>query len=210
MVLYRNPEVKMKRFVTVLLIVILFSAMPLLAKDSGTVVSVGHDLTFPLLGKFGEVIRGDLVASFGQIGAIDGGVGFYNYDSARIPFYTYDKDTGINKVDLSKDFDLYVSTITGLDVVIPIGSKLDVIVGLGAWAEVDYMSSVSNIFVYVGPAARADLVFNVSKSFFLDFGVEAQYKLYQMFYDLDSKEYDADPVKDFNYPSCGLRAGIKF
>ena len=199
----------MKRIITVFIIVLVLAAVPLFAKGS-TMISVGHDITFPLFEGFGKVIRGDLVASFATIGAYDGGVGFYNFDSFRVPFYDYDKDYGFNKIDLSKDFDLYISNITGLDVVVPIGSKLEIILGVGAWVEVDYMKDLSQIFLYAGPGARADLVFNISKNLFLDFGVEAQYKLYQVFYDLDSKEYDADPVKEFNYPSCGLKAGIKF
>ena len=198
----------MKRIITFFIVVLLFASIPLFAKGS-TLISAGHDITFPMYEDFGDVFRGDLVASFATVGAYDGGVGFYNFNSLRVPFYIYDKDFGFSKVDLSKDLDLYLSTITGLDVVLPIGSTLEVILGVGAWVEVDYMKDDDFLFMYAGPAARADLVFNISRNFFLDFGVEAQYMLYLMFYDLESKEYDAGPVKEFSYPSCGLRFGIR-
>ena len=34
--------------------------------------------------------------------------------------------------------------------------------------------------------------------------------LYLGLYELESKEYDGEMVKQFNYPSCGLRFGVRF
>lgn len=204
-------ELKMKRIIAVLFIALLFVSMPLFAKN---LISVGYDVSFPTY-DFGNVFRGDLVASYGYLGASGSDVSFGLYDSNsfRIPVNAYDKDFGFTKFDLSKYFDLYITSITGAAVKVPVASgKLDIVAGLGLAVECDFMfeqNKLSDLFIDIGAGARIDVIFNITDSIFLDFGAEGTYMLYEYYADFDYDDQGHGSIHRFNIPSCGLRAGIK-
>lgn len=204
----------MKRIIAVLFIVLLFVSMPLFAKNAGNRISLGYDVTFPTY-DFGHVFRGDLVTSYGYAGSSGSGVSFGLYDSTtfRVPFNGYDKDLGFVTFDLSQIFDLYTTSINGASVTIPVANnKLDIILGLGLAVEWDLMfenKKLNMMFIDIGAGARLDIAFNITDNFFLDFGVEGTYMLYEYYAAFDYEDYGHDSISRFNYPSCGLRAGIR-
>lgn len=201
----------MKRIIAVLFMALLFVSMPLFADN---LISAGYDVSFPTY-DFGHVFRGDLVAAYGYLGPSGSDVSFSFYDSNsfRIPVNAYSKDTGFTKFDLANYFDLYITSITGAAVTVPVASgKLDIVAGLGLAVECDFMlakGKLDNLFIDIGAGARIDVVFNITDSIFLDFGAEATYMLYEYFADFEYNEQDHGPIHRFNIPSCGLRAGIR-
>ncbi len=206
----------MKRFILILVIVLVL-ATPIFAKDNKAFFSLGTDVTFPTF-EFMKDFRGDLTLSVGRIGSSGKGLsmGLYSYNTFRVPFWVYDNDFGFEKVDLKEFTGVYLTSIDGIGIIIPFGSTLDLVLGLGLAAEFDTVldwkeaSIADSIILQLGAGARADLFFNLTDTLFVDFGVEASYLLYEFYYFVDLKDSGSAKINRWNYPSCGLRVGIKF
>ena len=203
-------------FIAVLLVFVCF-ALPLYAKRTGArLISFGYGTDIVLDSDGGDpAFIGEAIYDICYVGAYGtgGNVGFYYGGNIRLMLNRYFQGK-VNTYNLSDFVGIRMTDIMGFGFVVPLGSSLDLVIGLGPSVSFHCYFQSEPLPYYMdmlfGVGARTDVVLKFTDSVFIKLATSICYHFYAEAVNLRTNSVYEGSYRHFGQPETALLFGFKY